>query len=711
MSSEGRAGLGRRALELAVLCAFALAQPLFDLLGRNPEFFAVRGSPGADIVLFAAGLVLLPPLVLTGVEALAALAGPRVQDATHAVVRRGARHARRHPGRQADRGPAGGARPRARAGRSASPWRGRWSSAARGWRGRSSRSSRPSRWCSSRSSCSGRPSGQLVPAQRAEVAMADTRPSAPVVMVVFDEFPTTDPARSGRPHRRRPLPELRRARRALHLVLARDHGVRPDDLRRARDPRRPPAPQGPAAHAGPSLAEPLHAPGPLLPRERLRGGDLAVPARAVPEDRPARPGDAAALAGRPTPAWSTPTWSHRRRLEDRLPSISQGWGDFNGGDAGDAVLKLLGGGGRPARFDAWLRAIRPSARPSLNFKHVLLPHGPLQYLPDGTGYNRAGGRPAGLVESRRGGAGPVPGPPPLPAPPVAARLTPTGCSAASSTRLRETGLWDRALVVVAADHGMSFRVGQADRRIGHAGQRRGHRARPAVRQVPRAALGAGLDPSGARRSTSCRRSPTSWASACRGSWTGARRAGPRPAGRPAVDMLTREWQPLRVDAPTSQRRLRAAVERKTALLRLRPRRSGPVHPRGPPRAGRATVARAPGGVGASAELDAAGELSEVDPRTVVPAMLTGRVNGAGPGRHDLALAVNGRVATVTRTFPWKGDESLLGDRPAGGVPRGAQSRRDRPRAARRAAAAARARGLSVRTRPPVRRGGRSRGRS
>ena len=31
-------------------------------------------------------------------------------------------------------------------------------------------------------------------------------------------------------------------------------------------------------------------------------------------------------------------------------------------------------------------------------------------------------------------------------------------------RLEETGLWDEALVVVTADHGVSFRVGQSDRR-------------------------------------------------------------------------------------------------------------------------------------------------------------------------------------------------------------------------------------------------------
>ena len=68
-------GLGRRALELVALCGFAVAQPLFELLGDNPEFFAVRGSPGGDIVLFALALVVLPPLLLIAVEALAGLAG------------------------------------------------------------------------------------------------------------------------------------------------------------------------------------------------------------------------------------------------------------------------------------------------------------------------------------------------------------------------------------------------------------------------------------------------------------------------------------------------------------------------------------------------------------------------------------------------------------------------------------------------------------
>jgi hypothetical protein len=35
-------------LNLAVLWCFAVAQPLFDLLKDNPEFFAARGSSGCS---------------------------------------------------------------------------------------------------------------------------------------------------------------------------------------------------------------------------------------------------------------------------------------------------------------------------------------------------------------------------------------------------------------------------------------------------------------------------------------------------------------------------------------------------------------------------------------------------------------------------------------------------------------------------------------
>ena len=82
MATEGAAeprpqpSLAKEALwhfaNLAVLWTFAVAQPLFDLLGDNPEFFAARGSSGFDIISFSVLLVLLPPLAAAGDRAAAA---------------------------------------------------------------------------------------------------------------------------------------------------------------------------------------------------------------------------------------------------------------------------------------------------------------------------------------------------------------------------------------------------------------------------------------------------------------------------------------------------------------------------------------------------------------------------------------------------------------------------------------------------------------
>ena len=58
------------ALHLLVLWAFAVAQPLFNLLGDNGEFFAARGSTRWDVVLFSFVVLFLPPAVLTGLEAV-----------------------------------------------------------------------------------------------------------------------------------------------------------------------------------------------------------------------------------------------------------------------------------------------------------------------------------------------------------------------------------------------------------------------------------------------------------------------------------------------------------------------------------------------------------------------------------------------------------------------------------------------------------------
>ena len=57
-----------RGAHLLVLSGFALAQPLFDILSKHAEFFAVRGSEAADIVLFALAVTFVPAALLLATE-------------------------------------------------------------------------------------------------------------------------------------------------------------------------------------------------------------------------------------------------------------------------------------------------------------------------------------------------------------------------------------------------------------------------------------------------------------------------------------------------------------------------------------------------------------------------------------------------------------------------------------------------------------------
>jgi Sulfatase len=68
---------------LAALSAFAFAQPLFSLLSESPAFFAARGSTVADVVFFALGITLAPAALLMALECLARLVDLRLQAWLH----------------------------------------------------------------------------------------------------------------------------------------------------------------------------------------------------------------------------------------------------------------------------------------------------------------------------------------------------------------------------------------------------------------------------------------------------------------------------------------------------------------------------------------------------------------------------------------------------------------------------------------------------
>jgi Sulfatase len=73
-------------LELFALAGLVVAQPLLEVLGDAPDFLLFRQADGRDIVALAVAIVLLPPLALWALDLLAGLLGRRAQAAVHLVL-------------------------------------------------------------------------------------------------------------------------------------------------------------------------------------------------------------------------------------------------------------------------------------------------------------------------------------------------------------------------------------------------------------------------------------------------------------------------------------------------------------------------------------------------------------------------------------------------------------------------------------------------
>jgi Sulfatase len=316
--------------------------------------------------------------------------------------------------------------------------------------------------------------------------------------------------------------------------------------------------------------------------------------------------------------------------------------------------------GRPERLERFIRSIRPSRRPTFWMKHVLLPHGPYLYLPSGA-RTRAGSRDL------------LPG-----------MLTVPGFHDAFLTRhnvqryllqlgfvdrllgrllrrLHRLGMYDHTLIAVTADHGIAFQVGVTTRRsvsesnveelapvpfiIKAPGQRRGRISRAYARTLDMApTIAAVLD--------------------YRLGYPAAGRSAFSPAvrRRRAISLTTRDFSAtVRISGRRWEARRQAVVRR-----RLREFGSGDwaslytgIGPhrdllfRRPDSLGRASAA------GIRGSIAAARELGRVDRAAgIVPSQIAGDLHGGAPGeKRDLAVAVNGRIEAVGRSFYLTGDST------------------------------------------------------
>jgi hypothetical protein len=63
-----RCGVGRAWLHLTVLWTFAVAKPLFELFADYPDFLIAQGNGWPDLLLVSLALVLVPPSLMVGLE-------------------------------------------------------------------------------------------------------------------------------------------------------------------------------------------------------------------------------------------------------------------------------------------------------------------------------------------------------------------------------------------------------------------------------------------------------------------------------------------------------------------------------------------------------------------------------------------------------------------------------------------------------------------
>ena len=644
-------------LNLAVLWTFAVAQPLFDLLKDNAAFFAARGSSGVDIVSFAVLLVLLPPALLLVVELLAGLAGRSARRGAHTVliaclVALIAAQALKKLFDAPDLvlivlSIAIGAGLAAL-----------WATAAPVRSFLNVLSPVPVVFLAL----------FLFSPQISEVAFADEAEArtiggvarTPIVMVLLDELPVNtllDDRGRIDADRFPGFDEL--ARTATWFPNA--YTVY-DSTERAQpaimDGDLPSRDRQPISSDHPESIFTLFG---KTHRMNVSEEATVVCPRSLCEDQrtqesyPDRMSSMAEDLGL--------VWLHvvsPPDIESKLTSVSENWGNFGGGgDAGggnrpiDEDTETLNtranlNSGRPGRFGDWIDAIEPGRRPSLNFKHTLLPHVPWQYLPSGRVYRRLANDPIpGLSNQAYNDQGQLDVL-------LQRHYLQTGFIDLELQRLwdklKREGLWDDALVVVAADHGVAFTLGSRQRRrlkpgtaaeiapipllIKAPGQSRGRIDDAYVETIdilPTIFDVLDLDPNV--------------------EFDGKSEFSDEVQDRDELRFLIRNtFKELRVPADEFERDRQAVVDRHLGLFgtgRDGPERLYGIGPN-PELIGRPA---SEAGKKLPVDLSFASEYRNVRPASgFVPTHVTGTVRGGGDAKRNIAVAVNGTIVAVGNTF-------------------------------------------------------------
>ena len=333
----------------------------------------------------------------------------------------------------------------------------------------------------------------------------------------------------------------------------------------------------------------------------------------------------------------------------------------SGGGPVSPILREIEQGNESRQYYNFVKSIEGSDPPTFYFLHLLLPHQPWRYLPDGRVYSdRGDGRNANGWTSE-------PWPPRLSRQRHLMQVAETDRLLGQvMRRLQEQRMYDDTLFVVTADHGMSFKPAEYGRRVATAGNVDQVLWVPTFIKQPGQAEGQVND----RNWEHVDLVPTlAEHLGIKVPWEldGVSQAGAEePRARTSKWFFSKPGQRQEFPGPENQAKALAGVT--DEMVRAGDGDPGwfQFGPHGE------LVGRRPGEVGVdpasagSARVEQLAEYRRVDPGSgLVPAQVSGQVSLAAgvPDRPAVAVAVNGVVAGVSETFRERRDAK--GSQPVG----------------------------------------------
>jgi len=314
---------------------------------------------------------------------------------------------------------------------------------------------------------------------------------------------------------------------------------------------------------------------------------------------------------------------------------------------------------RRERLEDTIASLGPTKRPTFTFHHSTLPHVPWTYLPSGRA--RTGYRPGTLPDfSSPAGFGD----PFLTQHNEQRHLLQAGFVDREVgrlvRRLKRTRQWRRALVVVTADHGISFQVGSTDRR--QVSEANVHEVAPVPLFVKRPGQTRGAVSRAYARTVDVLPTVAHLLHAPLGFEVDGRQVfGTAVRARTGLAIERRDLSgEIVVGARDIEARRRADRDRRARVFgtgswsrvyRIGPNRRLLGRAQKPPTSSSKAIAPPVARFAVPRALD------DVRPAgSTIPTLAAGRiVGGRATGNRDLALAVNGRIAAVGRSFHLAGD--------------------------------------------------------